>query len=212
MWSTSVEWGNPSEVRRSKQSPMQVSRHRHSPCVAYLGYVSIPKRVPILGSISRLLVNELPVDLGAATKTPTEVTLTLSSNECHPNPCQNHGECVPAHEHEGFRCDCFPEFEGVLCQYRTKRCANGGTILYMLSHSIVVIAEECESGVCVDEDWGSNRCMCPLGRRGEHCELHSREEAEIPYKYNGKSSFLALPAPNTTKQFRVSLLNEPTLW
>lgn len=72
---------------------------------------------------------------------------------CHPNPCQNFGECFVSPEGE-MACICAKGFEGDLCEENfnectPRSCANGGT--------------------CVDLVRGV-RCDCPFGFYGRRCE------------------------------------------
>ncbi|CAD5218064.1 unnamed protein product [Bursaphelenchus xylophilus] len=151
------------------------------------------------GSISKLVVNGKSIDIGESATSPPEVILQLSTNECFENPCQNAAQCSPAHELEGFRCQCEPEFTGELCQFRTAVCAN---------------REVCQHGVCVDADWGEYRCVCPYGRFGKYCEHLKTDLPLITYdkmgrarqgvKFNGKTSFISIPAPQSSRHFRLS--------
>ncbi|KAI6230503.1 Basement membrane proteoglycan [Aphelenchoides fujianensis] len=163
-------------------------------------YGRFEERANFKGSISRLLVNEKLIDIGESATSPPELTLSLSSNECFEEPCQNGGFCAPAHEHEGYRCECDAEFSGSHCQFRTRVCTN---------------KMECAAGVCVDGDWGANHCVCPWRRHGARCELERPAELEIveetphkreaAFKFNGQTSFLAVPAAQSSRHFRLSM-------
>ncbi|KAI6238948.1 Basement membrane proteoglycan [Aphelenchoides fujianensis] len=167
-------------------------------------YGRFEERANFKGSISRLLVNEKLIDIGESATSPPELTLSLSSNECFEEPCQNGGFCAPAHEHEGYRCECDAEFSGSHCQFRTRVCTN---------------KMECAAGVCVDGDWGANHCVCPWRRHGARCELERPAEPEIveetphkreaAFKFNGQTSFLAVPAAQSSRHFRLSMTLRP---
>jgi hypothetical protein len=74
-------------------------------------------------------------------------------NECDPNRCVN-GDCQDLVN--GFDCDCYEGFGGLLCEIPLGgdcgpiTCLNGGT--------------------CVEE-LGTFRCDCPVGYGGSRCEL-----------------------------------------
>ncbi|CAD5212707.1 unnamed protein product [Bursaphelenchus okinawaensis] len=152
------------------------------------------------GSISKLVINGKSIDIGESATSPPEVVLQLSTNECFDSPCQNAAQCVPAHEFEGFKCECEAEFTGEYCQFRTGLCSN---------------KEMCEHGVCVDGDWGENHCVCPYGRYGKYCENMKTDIPIITYdemgrankgsKFNGRTSFISVPAPQSSRHFRLSL-------
>lgn len=93
-------------------------------------YEKLKEPVNYSGSISRLAINNIPIDIGESATAPPEIFLSLTTNECYDNPCQNGGTCVPAHEHQGFRCDCEPEFKGNYCQFRTRFCGNNGKLSF----------------------------------------------------------------------------------
>lgn len=83
--------------------------------------------------------------------------------------------------------------------------------------NVVGFSAPCETGVCVDGDWGDRRCVCPWGRSGDRCERATPQNTDTVFSYdqmgraeqglafNGQSSFLAVPAPQNSRHFRVRL-------
>ena len=155
------------------------------------------------GTISRIIVNQNQVDLHPpriVSSLPKEgdsgVIVGIQGNveqsdECGKEPCQNGGVCITANVHEGFRCECSDFFHGAYCQFKTRFCKSG---------------ESCAYGFCVEE-YKSSRCVCPLDREGLLCEkpIHPKEKFDGSYKFNGKSSFVAIPPPQSVKNFSLGM-------
>ncbi|KAI6183630.1 Basement membrane proteoglycan [Aphelenchoides bicaudatus] len=165
-------------------------------------YHRFGEKINFKGSISRLVVNDQLIDIGESATSPPELTLSLSSNECFIEPCQNNGQCLPAHEHEGYRCECDAEFEGTHCQFKTRHCSDKA---------------ECVTGICVESEWNQPKCVCPWRRYGSLCELEGHpggiedELLESPshrdstFRFNGETSFMSIQAPESSRHFRLSL-------
>ncbi|KAE9552457.1 hypothetical protein FO519_004342 [Halicephalobus sp. NKZ332] len=113
------------------------------------------------------------------------------SDECGKEPCQNEGICITANVHEGFRCECSDFFHGSYCQFKTRFCK---------------IGDSCVAGFCVDEG-RTSKCICPLDREGLHCEkpIQAKEKFDGSYKFNGKTSFVAIPPPQSVKNFSLGM-------
>ena len=112
------------------------------------------------------------------------------TSKCHPNPCENLGECTVLQS--GYECSCKKGFRGTRCEVRDKchpsPCKNGGSCTsvgneYACSCIFGFIGKDCEveskcfplnpckhGGVC-HEDIGSYKCTCTAGWTGISCEI-----------------------------------------
>ncbi|XP_071097116.1 uncharacterized protein [Haliotis cracherodii] len=79
------------------------------------------------------------------------------SSPCDMMPCGANGQCV-ARAGQGFYCNCYEGYTGLLCKTNTQVCSMFGFV------------KICNNGVCVGDVKNGMLCRCPEGRRGAFCE------------------------------------------
>ncbi|XP_048244920.1 uncharacterized protein LOC124117390 isoform X3 [Haliotis rufescens] len=79
------------------------------------------------------------------------------SSPCDMMPCGANGQCV-ARAGQGFYCNCYEGYTGLLCKTNTQVCSMFGFV------------NICHNGVCVGDVKNGMLCRCPEGRRGAFCE------------------------------------------
>uniref|UniRef100_A0A1I8AA28 EGF-like domain-containing protein n=1 Tax=Steinernema glaseri TaxID=37863 RepID=A0A1I8AA28_9BILA len=136
---------------------------------------------PFIGSISQMLVNGKPVDLGESAKRDDDVSQTQI---CSDNPCQNGAECTVVNVAKGFTCKCPHGYSGDVCQFKDGNCTS---------------TKVCLHGACVDGE-----CQCPYNRRGAQCEL-TEDEPLTSVQFDGATSYLTLDTPENLRNFSVTM-------
>ncbi|MEO1268459.1 MAG: hypothetical protein AAFX99_10185, partial [Myxococcota bacterium] len=113
--------------------------------------------VAITGAVDVPLNDVLNLVQGASLETFC-IAIGRQANYCDPDPCIN-GDCVNGRQN--FTCDCFPGFEGALCEGETDACDPfPGTGITPCQND----------GVCTDLPVGYD-CECPDMYGGNDCEI-----------------------------------------
>ncbi|XP_053595057.1 basement membrane-specific heparan sulfate proteoglycan core protein isoform X11 [Microplitis demolitor] len=133
--------------------------------------------VGFVGCISRVVVNEKPLDIIGDEIDSVGVS---TCETCTENPCHNFGVCQEAPTKHGYICLCRTGYNGQLCDNVGESCYPG----------------LCGKGNCIETESGYE-CYCPHGTSGQHCE-HSSEIHQPSLRND--HSFLAYQTPKAVRR------------
>ncbi|KAL5013502.1 hypothetical protein ScPMuIL_007772 [Solemya velum] len=126
----------------------------------YIGAVPDFDRIPratgartgFVGSISEVQLKGVELNLG---EDALEIQGIEPFNSCYNQPCQDWGTCIPANNHQGYKCVCAQGFTGPYCEKTGERCYQGA----------------CGHGRCFDlPERNGYQCICPFGKTGKSCQ------------------------------------------
>ncbi|XP_044579343.1 basement membrane-specific heparan sulfate proteoglycan core protein isoform X2 [Cotesia glomerata] len=157
--------------------PSSVTYHQQAG-TNYVGFV---------GCISRVVVNDKPLDLIGDEIDSVGVS---TCETCSKNPCHNFGVCQEAPTKNGYTCLCRTGYSGNLCDNVGESCYPG----------------ICGQGNCIEKESGYE-CYCPHGTSGQHCE-HSNEIHQP--SFHNDNSFLAYSRPKSVRRFKLTMNFNPS--
>ncbi|XP_018405456.1 PREDICTED: basement membrane-specific heparan sulfate proteoglycan core protein-like [Cyphomyrmex costatus] len=140
-----------------------------------------------VGCISRLVLGDKQVDLIGDQTDSVGIT---TCETCAENPCNNGGVCQEAATKNGYTCLCRAGFSGKHCDNIGQSCYPGA----------------CGEGECVDEEVGSFRCYCPIGKTGARCE-HSMNIYDPAF--HDDRAFIAHETPKALRRLKVAMSFNP---
>ncbi|XP_057332116.1 basement membrane-specific heparan sulfate proteoglycan core protein isoform X8 [Microplitis mediator] len=143
--------------------------------------------VGFVGCISRVVVNEKPLDIIGDEIDSVGVS---TCDTCTENPCHNFGVCQEAPTKHGYICLCRTGYNGQHCDNVGQSCYPG----------------LCGKGNCIETESGYE-CYCPHGTSGQHCEHSS--EIHQPSLRNDRS-FLAYQTPKAVRRFKLTMNFNPS--
>uniref|UniRef100_A0A0K0FCK6 Basement membrane-specific heparan sulfate proteoglycan core protein n=1 Tax=Strongyloides venezuelensis TaxID=75913 RepID=A0A0K0FCK6_STRVS len=166
----------------------------------YIGGKEIPDRLRsddvndvdhyFVGSISQITVSNKTFDIGSNV---VRVHGTIQQSKiCSPNPCRNNGQCHTANVLMGFVCHCREGYIGDYCEVKNNIC-NGNLT--------------CQEGICSIIN-SEEKCICPYGRRGKHCEIEDTKFLDSYVKsieFNGRTSFIKIPIKNINDDYSIQM-------
>ncbi|KAM4703219.1 basement membrane-specific heparan sulfate proteoglycan core protein [Rhinophrynus dorsalis] len=131
----------------------------------YLGGVDNSVELPSAANVSRhfqgcigeVSINGKKVDISYSFIASLSIAQCYDSSPCDRMPCLHGGRCMPTGEYE-YQCLCRDGFRGDRCETHEDQCQIHNPCL--------------NGGTCKD-----NRCHCPTGFSGTHCEQGAASES-----------------------------------